>query len=74
MNSADMRLVLAGTIVENKVCKAIYRDFLPEALAKKVFQPAPEPLVVGHGLESIQLALDRVRQGMSAQKAVVTLG
>ncbi|KAJ5263528.1 Polyketide synthase enoylreductase [Penicillium angulare] len=74
LKGVEAKAVLAGTIVENKVCKAIYRDFLPEALEKKVFQPAPEPLLVGHGLKSIQLALGRVREGMSAQKAVVSLG
>ncbi|KAJ5688946.1 Polyketide synthase enoylreductase [Penicillium macrosclerotiorum] len=74
LHSIDAKAVLAGTIVENDVCKAVYRDFLPEALAKKIFQATPEPLVVGHGLGSVQLALDRVRQGMNAQKAVVTLG
>lgn len=73
MDLTDSWLVLAGTIVENEVGKAMYRDFLPEALEKKIFQATPEPLVVGHGLESVQAGLDRVRQGMSAQKAVVTL-
>lgn len=74
MNLTDLWIVLAGTIVENEVCKVIYRDFLPEALEKNIFKATPEPLVVGHGLESVQLALDRVRQGMNALKAVVTLG
>ncbi|KAJ5196572.1 Polyketide synthase enoylreductase [Penicillium cf. viridicatum] len=73
LHGVEAKAVLAGTIVENEVSKAIYRDFLPEALKKKIFQATPEPLVVGHGLESVQVGLDRVRQGMSAQKAVVTL-
>lgn len=52
----------------------LYRDYLPVALESKVFKPTPDPLVTGHGLEAIQAGLDRVREGLSGQKVVVTLG
>lgn len=52
---------------------AIWRDFLPAALADGTFRPVPEPVVVGAGLVSLQAALDRQRRGVSAQKLVVTL-
>jgi NADPH:quinone reductase-like Zn-dependent oxidoreductase len=52
---------------------AIWRDFLPGALTDGRFRPFPEPVVVGHGLASLQQALDQQRQGMAARKAVVTL-
>jgi hypothetical protein len=34
---------------------------------------APEPVVVGTGLEHVQEALDRIKKGVSAQKLVVLL-
>jgi hypothetical protein len=57
----------------SEVGAAIWRDFLPGALADGRFRPVPEPVVVGHGLETMQQALDQQRRGMAAQKAVVTL-
>jgi hypothetical protein len=45
---------------------------LPVALAQGEFIPAPEPLIVGKGLEHIQEALDLSKKGVSA-KVVVTL-
>lgn len=65
--------MLAGTISENFVGTALYHDFLPLALEKGLFKAKPEPLIVGHGLESIQSGVDKVRQGVSAAKVVVTL-
>jgi hypothetical protein len=35
--------------------------------------PAPEPRVVGHGLQHIQDALDAQAKGVSAAKIVVSL-
>jgi NADPH:quinone reductase-like Zn-dependent oxidoreductase len=64
-----------GTALKNTdVSLAIYRDFLPTALADGSYQIAPRPHVVGHGLGAIQDALDIQRRGVSAQKIVVTLG
>nr|BBH86802.1 hypothetical protein KTC_15530 [Thermosporothrix sp. COM3] len=57
----------------NKVCKLIYEDFLPQALAAGSYIAAPEPVVVGQGLDHIQAGLDAQRQGVSAQKVVVSL-
>jgi NADPH:quinone reductase-like Zn-dependent oxidoreductase len=54
------------------VVARIWRDFLPQGLAEKVFVPEPEPLVVGKGLEAVQGAYDRVLKPVSAQKIVVT--
>ena len=68
-----MKMVVGTTLKDNEVGKAIYEDFLPAALKAGTFVPAPDPLVVGKGLEKIQVAIDRQRQGVSAQKVVVTL-
>jgi hypothetical protein len=53
--------------------KAIYNDFLPEALKKGVIKPAPPAEVVGHGVGSIQKGVDVLKKGVSGKKIVVTL-
>ena len=65
--------VFATTIKDNDVGKAVYEDFLPKALKAGTFVPAPEPLVAGKGLESLQGAVDLLTKGVSAKKVVVTL-
>jgi NADPH:quinone reductase-like Zn-dependent oxidoreductase len=65
--------VFGTTLVDNEVCRMVYQDFLPQALASGHFVAAPPPLVVGRGLEHLQSALDRQKDGVSAQKVVVSL-
>ncbi|KAL6714189.1 hypothetical protein ACLMJK_008684 [Lecanora helva] len=65
--------VFATTIMMNHVGKAVYNDFLPKALEAQTFTPAPEPLVAGKGLESVQGAVDLLAKGVSAKKVVVSL-
>ncbi|KAK8070467.1 hypothetical protein PG997_010670 [Apiospora hydei] len=66
--------VVVGTTLEgNEVGKAIYEDFLPRALATGRFVAAPEPEVVGKGLEFVQTTLDKLRRGVSAKKLVVEI-
>lgn len=57
----------------NEVGTAIYRDFLPAALADGRYLAAPKPMVVGKSLDDIQAAMDLQRGGVSAAKVVVTL-
>jgi NADPH:quinone reductase-like Zn-dependent oxidoreductase len=68
-----VKSVFGTTIKDNNVGKAIYEDFLPKALKSRSFTPAPEPLVAGVGLDSIQAAIDLQAKGTSAQKVIVTL-
>ncbi|KAI9733835.1 MAG: hypothetical protein M1818_007102 [Claussenomyces sp. TS43310] len=68
-----MKSVFGTTIKDNQVGKAVYEDFLPKALKAGTFVPAPEPLVAGKGLESVQGAVDLLRKGVSARKVVVSL-
>lgn len=68
-----LQTVFALTVEHNFVGRAIWRDFLPQALARGSFLAKPDPLVVGEGLESLQAACDRARAGVSAQKVVVVL-
>ncbi|KAJ4413895.1 putative secondary metabolism biosynthetic enzyme [Gnomoniopsis sp. IMI 355080] len=65
--------IYGPSILNSHVAKAIYQEFLPRALSDGRYAPAPEPLVVGTGLESIQKALDLHNRGISAQKLVVSL-
>lgn len=59
---------------EVEVGNVVYRDYLPDALAKGKFIATPEPLVVGKGLEDVQKAIDeRWKMDVSAKKIVVSL-
>ena len=67
------KMVFGTTLKHNEVSTAVYRDFLPAALAEGRYAAAPEPEVVGSSLEDLQHALDVQRAGVSARKVVVTL-
>ena len=72
-NDVGYKMVNGSVLVGNKVSKAIYEEFLPKALERKTFVPAPEPQVVGKGFESVQEAMNMSKKGVSAKKLVVTL-
>ena len=67
------KFIFGSSLMDSGVGKAIYVDFLPEALATGRYAAVPEPHVVGNGLESLQPALDAQMGGVSARKVVVTL-
>lgn len=67
------KFVNGGDVVQDALGDAIFREFLPAALSDGAYHTAPEPMVVGHGLEKIQDAIDMHKKGMSAKKPVVTL-
>ncbi|KAK3320580.1 zinc-binding dehydrogenase [Cercophora scortea] len=67
------KFIFGSSLMGNEVSKVLYEDFLPRALAEGTFVPAPEPEVVGSGLESVQHALDVHRKGVSAKKVVVSI-
>jgi hypothetical protein len=67
------KFIFGGTLVDNGVWEMIYEDFLPKALEDGSYIAAPEPQVVGKGLENIQVAFDVLKKGVSAKKIVVTL-
>ncbi|KAJ4418535.1 hypothetical protein N0V82_005515 [Gnomoniopsis sp. IMI 355080] len=52
---------------------ALYKNFLPDALAKEAFKPAPAAEIHGKGLEAISSGLERLKMGVSAKKLVITL-
>ncbi|KFX98498.1 hypothetical protein O988_04318 [Pseudogymnoascus sp. VKM F-3808] len=65
--------IFGTSLKDNKIGEAVYEHFLPKALEAGTFVPAPEAFVVGHGLESIQDAVDIQHKGVSAKKVVVSL-
>jgi len=67
------KFIFGSTLKENEVSKVIYEDFLPQALADGRYVAAPEPYVVGTGLEYVQTGFDAQRKGVSAKKVVVSL-
>ncbi|KAI1141953.1 GroES-like protein [Hypoxylon sp. FL0543] len=68
------KMVFASTLKANEVGPMVFGQFLPAALAQKKYQCLPKPLVVGHGLEHVQAAIDQGKSGaVSARKLVVTL-
>ncbi|KAF2729913.1 GroES-like protein [Polyplosphaeria fusca] len=73
MKGIQYKFIWGDDLMANEVGSAIYEHFLPEALATGKYIAAPEPHVVGHGLEHIQAALDLVQKGVSARKVVVTV-
>jgi hypothetical protein len=59
-------------MLETEVPRIVHA-WIAEALKEKKFLPRPEPQVVGKGLESIQLAIDKLQKGVSATKLVVEI-
>ncbi len=73
MRGIGYKFIWGGTLVDNGLGKFIFEDYLPTALAQGGFRAAPEPEIVGKGLENIEAAFDILRKGVSAKKLVVTL-
>ena len=67
------KFIWGGSLVDNEVGPAVYRDFLPSALADGRYVAAPPAQVVGSGLEAIETGFDAQKKGMSAKKVVVSL-
>jgi NADPH:quinone reductase-like Zn-dependent oxidoreductase len=67
------KFIFGSDLAFNDVGKAIWEDFVPKALANGSYECAPEPLVYGTGLESIEGAMKRWAEGVSARKVVVSL-
>lgn len=65
--------IFGTSLMDNEVSRVIYEDFLPHALADGRYVAAPEPTVVGTGLEHVQGGLDAQHEGVSAKKVVVSI-
>ena len=67
------KTIYGTTLKSNDISAAIYRDFLPAALAAGTYTATPAAHVIGSGLQHLQHALDTQRRGVSASKIVVAL-
>jgi len=67
------KYIFGTSLKANDVSTAIYRDFLPAALADGRYVTAPKPTVVGTGVGEFQHAMDIQLKGVSAAKVIVTL-
>jgi len=67
--------VVALTLVDQDqdIGEAVWKKFVPEALANGKLQAKPDPLVITGGLSKVQEGLDRLKQGVSAGKVVIKL-
>ncbi|KAL9612630.1 MAG: hypothetical protein Q9167_002800 [Letrouitia subvulpina] len=73
MKRVETKFIFGSDLMANEVGKVVYEDFLPAALREGKYQAAPEPMVVGKGLEQVQEAMDLNMKGVSAKKLVVSL-
>ena len=73
MRGIRTAFIYGSSLLYNEVGKAVYVEYLPKALADGTFVPAPEPHVIGKGLECIQAGYDLQKEGVSAKKIVVSL-
>jgi NADPH:quinone reductase-like Zn-dependent oxidoreductase len=67
------KMVWGASLMDDEVSTVIYEDFLPGALAEGRYRAAPEPVVIGTGLDHIQAGLDTQKKGVSAKKIVIAL-
>ncbi|KAI1851259.1 hypothetical protein JX266_003334 [Neoarthrinium moseri] len=66
------KFVWGGSLEFNEVSKAVFEDYLPEALRRGQYICAPNAEIIGNELESIQSGLDILKKGaVSAKKLVV---
>ena len=61
---------MAPGLINLDVGDAVWRKYLPEALAAGSFLAKPDPLVL-KGLERVQEGLDLLKEGVSAKKIVI---
>jgi hypothetical protein len=52
---------------------AVWRKYIPEALAAGKFQAKPDPLIIKGGLGSVQEGINLQRDGVSAKKVVIEI-
>ncbi|CAJ2505224.1 Uu.00g126180.m01.CDS01 [Anthostomella pinea] len=72
--SIETKFVNAYMLLDDKeIGYAIFRDYLPKALAAGSFTAAPKAEVVGNGLESIHAGLETLAKGVSAKRLAITL-
>ncbi|GAD99693.1 alcohol dehydrogenase, putative [Paecilomyces variotii No. 5] len=69
----EQKFVWGSGLKTTELADVIFGDFLPKALEAQQYIIAPEPHVLGKGLEYVQSGLDVLKEGVSARKLVVSL-
>ncbi|EEA23573.1 hypothetical protein TMatcc_002450 [Talaromyces marneffei ATCC 18224] len=68
------KMVFGSALKNSSLGGHIFNEFVTKGLVNGNYKTAPEPKIVGKGLESIQQGLDTLKAGgLSATKLVVTL-
>lgn len=68
-----LRFITGTDLKKSDLGATVFAGYLGPALAEERHRVRPCPTVVGHGLEQVQVAMDRQRAGVSAAKLVVTV-
>ncbi|KAJ1338587.1 formyltetrahydrofolate deformylase [Microdochium nivale] len=67
------KAVFSSNIIHDEVSGKVWNEYMGAALEQGKYRAVPEAEVVGHGLESVQAGLDKLKEGVSFKKLVVTL-
>ncbi|KAH9205533.1 zinc-binding oxidoreductase-like protein CipB [Leptodontidium sp. 2 PMI_412] len=72
-SDVEMVFVVGGDpiLVDLDIGDAIWRKYLPEALAAGKYIAKPDPEIIEGGLSKVQEGIDIVRKGVSAKKIVI---
>jgi len=62
---------LAPGVTDLDIGDAVWRKYLPAALAAGKFQAKPDPEILEGGLEKVQEGINILRKGVSAKKIVI---
>lgn len=60
-------------LVDLDIGDAVWRNYIPVALAAGKFQAKPDPEVLEGGLDKVQDGIDLLRKGVSARKVVIEI-
>lgn len=60
-------------MVKLDIGDAVWRKYIPEALANGKFRAKPEAFIIEGGLEKVQVGVDMLRNGVSAKKIVIEI-
>lgn len=64
---------LAPGFSDPEVGDAVWRQYIPSALATGIFQAKPDPVILKGGLYKVQEGIDLLRGGVSAKKVVIEI-
>ncbi|KAL1884801.1 hypothetical protein Plec18167_002393 [Paecilomyces lecythidis] len=73
LKGVQQKFIWGSGLKTTELADVIFGDFLPKALQAQQYIIAPEPCILGKGLEYVQTGLDALREGVSARKLVVSL-